>query len=276
MFERNMISVQGGLFAGKGKAKPTADYVPEPSTESTAADSSADKPSTLVDRAAEAIPGSDGLGTLILRRVAVGQETAGYVEAEAQRELEFRNDYAQADHEAAQRVERESAELTAKAAEQDDPGMLYETLRMGLPSAPVDDAPISATPPAVAEEVSAPLTPELEPPVIAPPPPPDVVETQPSANAGPGQAVAPKKPKRRKMTVRLQQEEWQRLKSYANETDRTYQDIISTATTSYLDEILDDETAAAPPEPARPADLGNPESRAAKSPYDWFRSNKTD
>ena len=86
----------------------------------------------------------------------------------------------------------------------------------------------------------------------------------------PNQALAPKKSKRRKMTVRLQREEWQRLKSHADETDRTYQDILSTATTSYLDEILDDDSAP----PAPPADLAKPESQAAKSPYDWFRTNR--
>ena len=93
-------------------------------------------PATLPE--AKPITGAVGLGGLIQRRVEVGQEDAGLVQTEAYPEYEKHEEEARAGREAAQRVQRESAELTAKATQHFDRGMLYETLRLGLPTPSAD------------------------------------------------------------------------------------------------------------------------------------------
>ena len=261
MFERNAISVERSLFAGKGNAKPTADYVPQLSTDSPAEiDEMPDGngPATLPE--AKPITGAVGLGGLIQRRVEVGQEDAGLVQTEAYPEYEKHEEEARAGREAAQRVQRESAELTAKATQHFDRGMLYETLRLGLPTPSADAVETKPTIPELnhAEPSESPAAPTEE-------------HARPDISAAP--TLAPKRRKRRKMTMRLEPEEWVRLKAYADETDRTYQDILSTATNAYMDEVTG-ESAKPTATARRPAGLPEPESRTAKSPYDWFRTNR--
>ena len=196
MFERNAISVERSLFAGKGNAKPTADYVPQLSTDSPAEiDEMPDGngPATLPE--AKPITGAVGLGGLIQRRVEVGQEDAGLVQTEAYPEYEKHEEEARAGREAAQRVQRESAELTAKATQHFDRGVLYETLRLGLPTPSADAVETKPTIPELnhAEPSESPAAPTEE-------------HARPDISAAP--TLAPKRPKRRKMTMRLEPEEW--------------------------------------------------------------------
>lgn len=275
MFESNTISVEKGLFAGKGQAKPTADYVPALGADSPAeTDDPLESTLAITQPAAKPAPGATGLGGLIQRRVETRQATTEFVETEPQSESGLPNEIARAEREAAQRIERESAALTAKASDQAERGMLYETLRLGLPAPKPEATETKPNIPTLADAAPM-IEPMIEPtgPAIDPAPAPT---SAPTATA----EVAPKQPRRRKMTMRLERDEWARLKAYADETDRTYQDILSTATNSYLDEILDDDAilddddVGQPAVAVRPADLPRPQSHAAKSPYDWFRTNR--
>ncbi len=118
MYERNSYSDDSGLYADKGQAEPTHDYVPRLKTDEPA---QLQEPAEVSGAVTETKPlaGADGLlGGLIRRR------------SEPQQVLPSPD---QAAVEAVRHVDHEAAEIAKNVAEHIDNGMLYESLKMGLP-----------------------------------------------------------------------------------------------------------------------------------------------
>lgn len=202
-------SVNGnGLFARKGQAKPTPDYVPMLKTVAPAKiETEAAAPAPLPE--AKPLPGSeDGLGSLIMRRSA--PRNPGPEVAAALRQAEHARV-------AAAHVEQEAEVLADTVSEQADNGMLYESLRMGLPMPDLSGAKTES---------------DDEPADSG-----DVVSFEEAARqhvARPTDGAAGETPRRRKLTLRLAQDEFDVLRAYADKSDRTYQDILATAAKRYM------------------------------------------
>lgn len=176
------IALAPRLFAAKGDARPAPDYVPRLKT---------DEPARIApgEAAGEAVAEGDGLAGLIKRRRLPPPPTPAEVEA------------------------RHAAErLTRTVSEQADNGMLYESLRLGLPL-------------------------------------PDLAAAQADREAGSFEEAARARIRRpfalrgarlrprRKLTVRLAQDDFNRLHAHAEQSGRTYQDILAAATLAHLKEV---------------------------------------
>jgi hypothetical protein len=173
---------------------------------------------------AKPLPGSeDGLGSLIMRRTAPrnpGPEVAAALQ-ESERVRA-----------AAVQAEREAEVLAETVSEQADNGILYESLRMGLPMPDLSGAKIES---------------DDEPVETG-----DVVSFEEAARqhvARPTEGADGETPRRRKLTLRLPQDEFHVLQAYAEKSDRTYQDILATAAERYLGEIR-------APEKSKPGMIG--------------------
>ncbi|MDP6952949.1 MAG: hypothetical protein QGF53_09340 [Alphaproteobacteria bacterium] len=211
MLHANNTANGSGLFARKGEAKPTPDYVPMLKTVAPAkieAEAAAHAP--LPE--ARPLPGSeDGLGSLIMRRTAP-RDPAPEVAAVLEEDARIRAEAAKA--------EQQAEALADTVSEQADNGMLYESLRMGLPMPDLSAAKTES---------------DDEPAESA-----DVVSFEEAARqhvARPTDGAAGETPRRRKLTLRLAQDDFEILKAHADKSDRTYQDILATATKSYLDAL---------------------------------------
>lgn len=274
MHDRDTQPSDGGLFADKGGATPTRDFVPRLKT---------DEPAKLETQAvlagarpeAAPLPDADGvMGGLIRRRTDPRQELPTPEETAAA---------------ATRHADQEAVEITKNLSQHIDNGMLYESLKLGLPlpklskaltdrDTPDDEEPKTFGE-AARERVARPTTREPS-------------GTAPSAHANKAGSKGERayKPlrthKRHQLTTRLSIEDFNRLKAYSDESGRTYQDIMSTATTNYLDivagpmpTVASEETrtnGAAPKAPAEPSADTRAPNRApipVKSPYDWFGSD---
>ncbi len=211
MLQANSTANGNGIFARKGEAKPTPDYVPMLKTAAPAKiETEAVAPAPLPE--AKPLPGSeDGLGSLIMRRTSPrnpGTEVAAALQETERVRAE------------AAKAEQDAEVLADTVSEQADNGMLYESLRMGLPMPDLsgaktesDDAPVESA---------------------------DVVSFEEAARhhvARPTHGAAEETPRRRKLTLRLPQDDFHVLHAYAEKSDRTYQDILATAAERYLGEI---------------------------------------
>ena len=219
MFQAELIRKDGELFATKGAARPTPDYVPMLKTEAPArlaADEAAPGPPPEPQPLAGADPALGGL----IRRLPAPRAPDPEALAAA---------------EAAARAERDSAALAGTVAEQVDNGMLYESLRMGLPmpdfsaAKTVAEGGVPGEPTTFQEAARRYLV-------------------RPRAGAGDRAGAANRGP-RRKLTVRLESDDFRRLKTHAGEAGRTYQDVLATAANLYLDSLAEPgaHATAAPP-----------------------------
>jgi hypothetical protein len=217
MIHLSGITLDRSLFATKGDARPTPDFVPRLKTE---------EPARIEPASAEAVPlpearvvaGDEGeLAGLITRRVPPAPPTPAILEARR----------------AAEQAEREAERLARTVSEQVDNGMLYESLSMGLPMPDFTHAKTDTD-----GHGGAPATFE------------EAARAHISRPFDLSDAGAQRKPrKRRKLTVRLGLDDFDRFKAHADDSGRTYQDIIATATLAYLDEV------ASPHPPAKVAAL---------------------
>lgn len=201
MTDRSVAALDRGLFVSKGAARPAPDYVLHLKTEEPARlDLTAAPPPAPTS-------GGGGLGGLIRRSVAPRQLPEQQVAYERSREH-------------AATVELEAETLRRTIAEQVDNGLMYESLLRGLPMPGVQlarrqgtemPAEPSTFEEAARERISRPTRPD-----------------------GTG-AERRKAARRRKLTARLKMRDFTRFKRYADETGRTYQDVLAAATVSYLD-----------------------------------------
>ncbi len=270
MHERNSISNDSGLFANKGQAEPTRDFVPRLKTDEPAQIEPAVE---LAESQPEAKPppGADGLLGGLIRRRTDSQQTLSQPE--------------QAKLEAARRADAEAEEIARSVSEHIDNGMLYESLKLGLPLPKLGKAKTNSASAgdetksfgeAALERLARPTTRE----------PNGTVTTAHADTEASAQRRARKghqNPHRRQLTARLSISDFDRFKHYADVSGRTYQDILSTAATHYLDEVTGDSIAADTfaamaskiTENTAPAVTQSPasppaEATAVKSPFDWF------
>jgi len=270
MHERNSQSSASGLFADKGQAEPTRDFVPRLKTDEPA---QIEPPAELIDAHPEAKPLSDTDGLLggLIRRRTEPQRVAS------------QSDQTAAD--AARAAERETAEITRSISEHIDNGMLYESLKLGLPLPKLDKAMANSA--ASREEPKSFGEAALQ--RLARPTTREPSGTDTTAHAGGSTSERKRARKthqnstRRQLTARLSINDFERFKHYAEDSGRTYQDILSTATTTYLDDVAGPavpvpasaeatETAERKPDPET-ASTSPAEPVAVKSPYDWFGSS---
>jgi hypothetical protein len=234
MHERNSQSVDGGLFADKGGAEPTRDFVPRLKTDEPA---KLEAPAAISNARPEAepLPDANGLmGGLIRRRTDPQQDLPPPDQTAV---------------EAARHFDPEAAEFTKTVSEHIDNGMLYESLKMGLPlpklgkaltNADEDEEEPRSFGEAARQRVVRPTT--REPSGSAP-----TAHANRAGSKGRHAHKAVRGPKRHQLTARLSVEDFERLKAYAESSGRTYQDILSSATASYLDLIaLGPKTFASP------------------------------
>lgn len=224
MHERNSQSVDTGLFADKGGAEPTRDFVPRLKTDEPA---KIEAPAVISNARPEAapLPDADGLmGGLIRRRTDPQQDLPPPDQAAV---------------EASRHVDPDTAEFTKTVSEHIDNGMLYESLKMGLPlpklgkaltNADEDEEEPRSFGEAARQRVVRPTT--REPSGSAP-----TAHANRAGSKGRHAHKAVRGPKRHQLTARLPAEDFERLKAYAESSGRTYQDILSSATASYLDLI---------------------------------------
>jgi hypothetical protein len=226
MIDRSVATLDRGLFLAKGEARPTPDYVPRLKTEEPAHLApvpGADVVRGPVAEAPAAGGGNVGLDGLIRRRVAPRQLP--------EQRVAFEHGRAEAEAEA-----REAERMRRTVAEQIDSGLVYEYLSRGLPMPDLGRVlrGDSGAPdyPASFEEAARER-------IARPSPQPDGSET-------------PEPPRRRKLTARLGMGDFARFKRYTDESGRTYQDVLATATISYLDQVADENGAPVGSRP-RPA-----------------------
>lgn len=111
----------------------------------------------------------------------------------------------------------------------------------GAPERRAPEPPASApVPPASAPE--PPASAQVEPPLAPPPPVPAAKAEVPKP--APALKPKPKRRRRRQLTVRLPVKDFDRLKALAKKTGHTYQDLLATAASDYLEESLDEAPAA--------------------------------
>ena len=243
MMNRSTVMFDRSIFASKGEAQPTPDYVPRLKTDEPARLQAVPDAPPAADRPVAQTAAEGGLTGLIRRRVAPRPIPSEVAEA---RRLSSER------AEAAAVRQHETETLTRTIAEQADNGMLYDALRLGLPLPGIRK---------VTEPVSRPV--EMDDDLPAEPNPVTFEEAARERIARPTMAEAGveesdagrslrladgyRTRRRRKLTARLPMDQFQRFKSYADATDRTYQDIIASATEEYLDRVaVENEARAAP------------------------------
>ncbi len=262
MHDRNTQVMDRGLFADKGKAAPTRDFVPRLKTEEPA---QIEPATQLVEPVPDAkpLPHADGALGGLIRRTTEPQQT--FSPKEKERMVEARV------------AEREAQEITRSASEHIDNGMLYESLKLGLPlpklgkaltnSSTIDDETKSFEEAAL-ERLARPTT--REPGGFAASARADKAASAPKQARKSGSGSGG----RRQLTARLSNEDFERFKNYADTSGRTYQDILSSATSYYLDQVegeLMPSGQTVETDHAEPTDEAAPD--ATKSIQSWFGGN---
>lgn len=258
MHERNTQVTDGGLFANKGTAAPTRDFVPRLKTDEPA---QIEPETQLVESVPEAkpLPHADGaLGGLIRRRTEP-QPTDSHVEPARSADM--------------QSAETEAREITRSASEHIDNGMLYESLKLGLPlpklgkaltNSSASDDESKSFEEAALERLARPTT--REPGTVTASAREDTVAAEDKQHKKSGSGGG-----RRQLTARLSLQDFERFKAYAEISGRTYQDILSSAASFYLDKFANESMPSGPTETPDTIDASpDDESDATKSIQSWL------